>query len=48
MRVASKGPSYLLMGHSEKAKNLVFSITFYALSNGIIHFKIKNFSDAGL
>ncbi len=44
----SKSPSYLLMGHSEKAKNLAFSITFHALSNGMTHFKIKNFSDTGV
>ncbi len=43
----SKNPSYLLIDYSERAKNLVFSITFHALSNGMTHFKIKSFSDAG-
>lgn len=40
--------SYLLIGFSERAKNLVLCITFYALSNGLTHFKIKKFSYADL
>jgi hypothetical protein len=48
LREGLKINSYLLIGSSERTKNLVLTITFYALSNGQAHFKIKILPYAGL
>ena len=48
MMVCSEMILYLMMGTSEKAKNLVSMVTFHALSNDVSQFKIKKFQMSGV